>query len=377
MSWTFERVFYGRKDGLDLKSMWDFLRRGYYFIPRTLFRGYYRAVNRVGDHDRLYGQINNPFPGVLEAQRPSGRFALHLSGGFDSAILAKLYDREDVDYIHLTGPESGKVRALAPMLKGTVHELQITPELYIKEADELTPRLPEPYAFEDIVYAYIASKKAKELGHSLIVAGDGGDGIFGGAYVGPYSRKAIIIWKTIDPNRILGLQTLQPYMHTALYAWARATLSPKEIRRDKLFAQRYCRQLGMPEEVVLQKKAYWAGSLGLRANEKAIAHMRAVVEGSDYRWIEEFEFPVSPPAGLLFRQYGLVKWLQVNYQERLERREIEELSRQVREVNAREKKLASAQRRKDLVTRYAPDGVLRTARRMRNRMVQRRMRRPR
>lgn len=361
MDWTFERVFYGNKKELDLKSIWDFLGRGYYFIPRTLFTGYYRAVKRVGDYHGLYRTIEKPFPDAIEAQRPTGKFALHLSGGFDSSILAKLYDREDADYIHLTGPESHKARALAATLKGTLHEIEITPEVFIREADELTALLPEPYPFEDVVYAYLASKKAKALGHTLIVAGDGGDGIFGGACVGPYSRKSIIIWKTIDPNQLLGMETLQPFMHTALYAWSTATLNPRLTNRDKLFAQQYCRELGMPEEVTGQKKGYWAGSLGTRVDENVLAHMTDVVDRSDYRWVRQFEFLSTPPADLLFRQYGLVKWLQVNYQERLEDQEIQELSRKARERSAMEKKTASALRRKELIKRYSPAFLRRTA----------------
>ena len=368
MNWTFERVFYGDRNGLDLKSMWDFLMRGYYFIPRTLFQGYYRATIRVGDYDGVYGRIRKPFPDAIEAQRPEGKFALHFSGGFDSSILAKLYDRPDADYIHLTGPESGKARALAATLKGTLHEIQITPERYIQEAEEMIARLPEPYAFEDIVYAYIASKKARELGHSLVVAGDGGDGIFGGAYVGPHSRKAIIPWKTIDPNRLLGLETLQPFMHSALYAWSKTTLDPKQTDRDKRFAQEYCRRLGMPEEVAGQKKGYWAGSLGTRTNDKVVAHMAAVVDNSDYTWIRQFEFPGTPASDLAFRQYGLVKWLQANYQEHLDARQIEEFTQQVERINATERKRARDARVKEIVYRYCPRRLVGAARRIRDRM---------
>lgn len=371
MSWTFERVFCGSKNGLDLKSMWDFLMRGYYFVPRTLFRDYYRSIVHAGDYNEVYYRIEKPFPDAIEAQRPEGKFALHFSGGFDSSILAKLYDRVDADYIHATGPESGKARALAATLKGKLHEIQITPERYIQEAEELLGRLPEPYPFEDIVYAYIASKKAKELGHSLVVAGDGGDGIFGGAYVGPYSRKAVIPWKTIDPNRLLGLETHQPFMHTVLYAWSKATLDPKQTDRAKRFAQDYCRRLGMPEEVVSQKKGYWAGSLGTRTNEKILAHMAGVVDSSDYRWIKQFEFPREPFADLPFRQYGLVKWLQVNHREQLDTREIEQLTQQVADINAAERKRARDTRLKEAMYRYCPHFMIRTARRLRSRMLQR------
>ncbi len=363
MSWTLERVFYGNRNGLDLKSMWDFLMRGYYFVPRTLFKDYYRAVVYTGDYNEIYRRVERPFPDAIEVQKPSGKFALHFSGGFDSSILAKLYDREDADYIHLTGPESGKARALAATLKGTLREIQITPEQFIQAAEEMVGRLPEPYPFEDVIYAYIASKKAKELGHSLIVAGDGGDGIFGGAYVGPYSRKAIIAWKTIDPARLLGLQVHQPFMHTALYAWSKAMLDPKLTARSKQFAQQYCRQLGMPEEVVDQKKGYWAGSLGTRSSEKILAHMAAVVDSSDYRWIRQFKFPGPPIADLPFRQYGLVKWLQANYKERLDAHEIAEFSRQVLEVSEVEQSRARRTRRKELIYRYCPHGAIHTARR--------------
>lgn len=50
MTGSCERVFYGRQEGLNLRSPWDFLRRG-----------------------------------------------------FDSSIVAPVYDREDVDYTHFTG----------------------------------------------------------------------------------------------------------------------------------------------------------------------------------------------------------------------------------------------------------------------------------
>ncbi len=364
MTWTFERVFYGTKDGLNLKSMRDFLMRGYYLIPHTLFNGYYRAVRRVGDYEGVYTRASKPFPDILLAQRPEGRLALHLSGGFDSSILAKLYDRPDVDYIHFTGPESIKARALAATLKGTLHEIQITPELYIEAADELVPRLPEPYAFEDIVYAYLASKKAKELGHTLVVAGDGGDGIFGGAHIGPYSRKACIAWKTVDPNRLLGLTTLQPYMHTGLYAWAKSTLSSKEAGFDKVFAAQYCRQLGMPEVVYTQRKGFWAGSHGIRTNEQVLGHLAHVVDESDYHWIREFEFPRRPSPDFPFRQYELVRWLEVNYKERLDAGEIQEFSRQVREFNATEKKIAAALWLKETIKWYFPPAAISLARRV-------------
>ncbi|MBN1353773.1 MAG: hypothetical protein JW994_03785, partial [Candidatus Omnitrophica bacterium] len=309
MSWSFRKEFYGKKERLRMDSIRAFLKVGYYFLPYTLFHGYYRAVYRTGDHDGIYKKIKRPFPDALIAQKPSSKFALHLSGGIDSSLLAKLYDRKDADYIHFKGPESERARALAVTLKGRFHEIEITKEEFIKTADEIIPLLSEPYPYHDIIFAYVASKKAKELGHNLIVAGDGGDGIFGGAHTGPYSRKSFVIWKTIDPDTLLGLETLQPYMHTALYTWSKTTLTPHETGRNKLFASAYCRELGMPEKITKQIKVPWAGSLGIREDKNITSHMRHVIDSSEYNWIREFKFYKEPNTGLLFRQYSLVKWL--------------------------------------------------------------------
>ena len=40
MTWSLERVFYGSRQGLNFRSMWEFLMRGFYPIPYTLFNGY-------------------------------------------------------------------------------------------------------------------------------------------------------------------------------------------------------------------------------------------------------------------------------------------------------------------------------------------------
>lgn len=370
MNWTFERVFYGHKDGLSVKAIHDYLYRAYYTLPQTLFDGYYRGVYRVGDHDKLYAQISKPFPDALEVQRPSGKFALHFSGGFDSAILAKLYDRRDADYIHFTGPESPKARTLAATLKGTLHEIQITPELFIREADELCPRLAEPYAFEDIVYAYIASKKARELGHTLVLTGDGGDWVFGGYLVGPDSQLAADVWKTLEPHRILGLETSAPLAHRVLELWSKASLPERDRSSEKRFARRYCEELGMPEEIVAQRKTPWSGTLGMHQSELVIRHVQEVVDQSDYRWIRDFRFATPPRAQLWFRQYSLVKWLQVNYKEQLAAGEIEKLTQKVAQINAAEKKRVRDARLKAFLYRYCPHRIIGAARRVRNRMRQ-------
>lgn len=218
---------------------------------------------------------------------------------------------------------------MAATLRGRLHEIELTPAAFIEAADELVPQMPEPYPHEDVVYAFMASRKAKELGHDLVVAGDGGDGVLGGADTGPFSRKAFVIWKTLDPNRVLGLRTLQPYCHPAVFNWARFCLAPAERDRRKRFAARFCRELGMPAIVSEQAKAYWAGAHGTRRNPKVLQHMNAVVDRSDYRCLRDIRFPLQPRVDLPFRLYGLVRWLEANHAERLSPADVRDLERSV------------------------------------------------
>ncbi len=176
------RSFTASRAGSSLPNIKQFLAQGCCPIPQTLFEGYYKGVYRVGDYDSLYTRIEKPFPDAVIAQKPEGRFAMHFSGGYDSALLAKLYDGKEVDYIHFVGPDSPKARALAATLKGELHEITVTPERFIQTAETILPQLREPHAFHDVVFAYIASEKAKQLGHTLIVTGDGGDGVFLGVH---------------------------------------------------------------------------------------------------------------------------------------------------------------------------------------------------
>ena len=81
MNWTFNRVFYGHKNAINVERVKDYLIRGYCFVPNTLLDGWYKAVTRVGDHDGVYSRIDKPFPDVLLAHKPDRKFALHLSGG--------------------------------------------------------------------------------------------------------------------------------------------------------------------------------------------------------------------------------------------------------------------------------------------------------
>jgi hypothetical protein len=63
-------------------------------------------------------------------------------------------------------------------------------------------------------------------------------------------------------------------------------------------------------------------------------------------------------AGLLFRQYSLVKWLEANYKPCLESREAQELTRRVDDLNERDGRQAAAMRRNENIKRLVPPLML-------------------
>jgi asparagine synthetase B (glutamine-hydrolysing) len=235
--WQFKKTFLGKKKQIDIRSVRDYLCKGFYSLPYTLFEGYFRFVHVCGDQNEFYEPIEKIFPDILYAQNPQRKFALHFSGGYDSSLLAKIYDRDDADFMHLIGPETAKARVLAEGLKGRMREFSVNADDFIKAADEVTSNIEEPYAYNDVVFTYLLSKYARDFGHDLVITGDGGDYVFGGINVGINSALSSDIWKTLDPNTLLGLRSFQPLMHSALKSWADATLRPSEVT---IFKKIFC-----------------------------------------------------------------------------------------------------------------------------------------
>ena len=106
----------------------QFIDIGYCLVPYTLIDGYYRAVYWDGDYNEISGLLDKPFPDLLVKHNPNKKFALSSSGGFDSSILAKLYDRKDANYFHLGKEEVDKAQTMANLLKGQFHLIDFTPD---------------------------------------------------------------------------------------------------------------------------------------------------------------------------------------------------------------------------------------------------------
>ena len=244
-------------------------------------------------------------------QKPDQKFAMHLSGGFDSSILARIYDRPDADYFHVRGPETEKAKALGKVLEGRLHILDVTDEEFMEAAEATLGDYSEPECDAAGVLAYIASREAKKMGHDLVVTGDCADTILGGHTWGPHSEKAVDVWKTLEPNNLLGLKTLMPFGHPGLKAWVKATLKPELVDYNKQFLRKFAVELGLPDIITQQKKIGWGGCWEYPKSQIVADRMQASIESSPFGWLKNLTHYKREYS--LFRLYALVLWLEKKY----------------------------------------------------------------
>jgi len=111
-----------------------------------------------------------------------------LSGGLDSSTVASLLDRRvgpDAHLVHVSFEEeaydeSAYARSAAEALSCQYHELKMRIEDLRQCIDTVGRIYEEPFGNSSAPAAYFAAKGAAELGVEMLLAGDGGDEVFGG-----------------------------------------------------------------------------------------------------------------------------------------------------------------------------------------------------
>jgi asparagine synthetase B (glutamine-hydrolysing) len=160
----------GRSQYLGLRTTYE---------PRTLLKDTVKVIT----HSQPV--LSCKFPEMLTEQKPKGKYAVLLSGGVDSSILAKLYDGPDVHFIFvqtLLGTERPFFDMMAKTLKGTIHIVDLkSNDAYYQCSKDIYSSIREPVGDAAIVAVYAAAKYAKEELHiDQMVIGEGADEVFGG-----------------------------------------------------------------------------------------------------------------------------------------------------------------------------------------------------
>lgn len=240
---------------IDPQAIFDYLYFHVIPSPRTIYRGVYRlppahyAVYKDGAltvapywtpeftdaQDASFPDLRNEFLALLRKsvfdQLDGSHPACFLSGGTDSSTLAgiigEVSDMPAATYsIGFDAPgydEMEFARIAAKRFGTTHHEYYVTPDDLIRSIEKVAGCYDQPFGNSSCLPAYYCASMAQSNGVTKLLAGDGGDELFGGNT--RYSKQRIFDWygalpqpvrsKFLEP--ILSSSTLQklPLMRKA------------------------------------------------------------------------------------------------------------------------------------------------------------------
>lgn len=270
------------------------------------------------------------FRDLIVAQKPSSRFAVLLSGGVDSSVLATLYDSPETDFIFvqtLVGDERRFFEMVSSKLVGRKHIVTLTPELYYQYACEIYDEITDPVGDAAIIGVYAAAKYAKTLGIENIVVGEGGDESFGGYWMYPQFRpnnnddmivpinlpashacigfghipdvfkkywdgfkgnclrhvmewdrrvalRDLFLWKNVYGGSLAGVVTHIPYYHPAVVKWAEDNLKMNDLvdmnnpLKTKVWLKNFASSIGVPLEAIVRTKMGFASEINAQVFER-------------------------------------------------------------------------------------------------------------
>ena len=199
-------------DGLDLQALFDYLYFHVIPSPRTIFRGVQRlpaghcAVVDNGqakvmrwwrprfeesqglDFATAREQFLTALRGAVAACREPSRPACFLSGGTDSSTVAGMLagldgnkpDTYSIGFDAQGYDEMEYARLAARHFGTTHHEYYVTPQDLVDGIPRLAAHLDQPFGNSSCLPAWCCARMAREDGVTRLLAGDGGDELYGG-----------------------------------------------------------------------------------------------------------------------------------------------------------------------------------------------------
>ncbi len=197
---------------IDPQAIYDYLYFHVIPSPRTIFQGVHRlppahvGVFRNGrmdvqcywtprfeeparpDFDALAEAFRQHLRDAVAAQLDGSKPACFLSGGTDSStvsgLIGQVAGRPAATYsigFDAQGYDEMQYARLAAKHFGTEHhEYYVTPDDLVKSIPEVAAHYDQPFGNSSVLPAYYCAKMAREDGVTRLLAGDGGDELFGG-----------------------------------------------------------------------------------------------------------------------------------------------------------------------------------------------------
>lgn len=217
---------------IDPQAIFDYLYSHVIPSPRTIFKGIYRvppAHYVLFENNRLtvapywtpvfeearpqsFEQLRDEFRALLQEatvrQLDNGKAGCFLSGGTDSSTVAGMiglakgkpaatysigFEAEGYDEMEFA-------RIAVRQFKTEHHEYYVTPDDLVRSIPMVAAHYDQPFGNSSALPAYYCAKMAKDDGITRILAGDGGDELFGGN--SRYAKQRVFNWYQHFPGAL-------------------------------------------------------------------------------------------------------------------------------------------------------------------------------
>ena len=276
---------------IDPQAIFDYLYFHVIPSPRTIYKGIYRlppghyALFENGQltvapywvpsfeepQSASFGALRDEFRQLLRdavaTQLDGSKPACFLSGGTDSSTVAgmaalasgKTVASYSIGFDAQGYDEMEFARIAAKHFKTDHHEYYVTPDDLVRSIPAVAAHFDQPFGNSSALPAYYCAKMARDDGVSKLLAGDGGDELFGGN--SRYAKQRIFGWYDHIPG-MLKKAVMEPLLGTraaAVFPLIRKAGSYVEQARvpmpDRLQMYNLITRLGVAEVLTPQMLA--------------------------------------------------------------------------------------------------------------------------
>jgi len=209
---------------IDPQAIFDYLYFHMIPAPRTIYKGIFRLApghylefsngkltvapywkprfeeTGTPSFDTLKSEFRTIVRDAVLAQLDNGKPACFLSGGTDSStvagMMAQASGRSAASYsigFDAQGYDEMEFARLASKHFGTEHhEYYVTPDDLVRGIPSVAASCDQPFGNSSLLPSYYCAKMARDDGVSTLLAGDGGDELFGGN--SRYAKQRIFGW---------------------------------------------------------------------------------------------------------------------------------------------------------------------------------------
>jgi asparagine synthase (glutamine-hydrolysing) len=230
----------GQPAEIDPQAIFDYLYFHCIPSPRTIFKGVFRLPAghrawfeggqlevtpyatpefqepRNANFDELKQEFQSLLKQAVATQLDGSKAACFLSGGTDSSTVAGMIGRASgqpaatysIGFEAEGYDEMAFARIAAKQFNTEHHEYYVTPGDLVRSIPQVAQHYDQPFGNSSALPAYYCARMAKMDGVSKLLAGDGGDELFGGN--SRYAKQRVFGWyQTIPaPLRSLVMQPL-------------------------------------------------------------------------------------------------------------------------------------------------------------------------